>query len=302
MISWLPGALFAVLNRLGRAAADTRHTVGAVSAPDRSAVLNCDVVHWAEPGAPAAAGAGAAGCERRRFDKERIEDRIHRAAHEAVIEVIAGRRERLPGRDGGDCAINVRLRLGDDVPRLLRLGCAEHGDVILRHNDLRRTQIGELLFPAKRMVVFGGIADLTAAGHDEPRLSGRGELRPAQPAFHQAGDAPGVGGGDDHQALIRPDRRSVLRPDAVIHAEKLIAQGVRDTLCGVPAVARTAEVKYHDCTSLLFSLHDDMFCGFSTAACLLTCAVRPSAKPGQETALPHNFVSRSTLTAKIIDL
>ena len=202
MISGLPEALLAVLNGLHWTMADARHTVGAVAAPDGPTVLNGNVVGRAEPDTLAAAGAGVARRERLRFDKERIENRIHRAAHEAVIKVIAGHRECLAGRDGRDCAVNVRFRPGDDLPRLLRLGRIEHGNVILGHDDLRRTHIGELFFPTKRMVIFGGIADLAAAGHDEPRLPGPKELRPTQPVLHQTGDAPGIGGRDDHQVLI----------------------------------------------------------------------------------------------------
>ena len=93
MIPRLAQALFAVLDGFRAAAADARHAVGAVAAPDRLAVLNRNVVRWAKPGTLTTAGAGIAGCKGVCFDEERIEDRIHRAAHEAVIEVIVGRRE-----------------------------------------------------------------------------------------------------------------------------------------------------------------------------------------------------------------
>lgn len=206
MIPRFPHTPLAVLNGFRRAVADTRHAVGAVAAPDRPAVLDGDVVGRAELGALTAAGAGVAGSERLCFDKKRIEDGIHRTAHEAVIEVIAGRRECLTGRDGGDCAVNVRLRLGDDLPRLLRLGCVKHGNVILGHDDLCRSHIGELFVPAERVVILGGVANLAAAGHDEPRLLDPREFRPAQPVLYQTGDAPGVGGRDNHQTLICLDR------------------------------------------------------------------------------------------------
>lgn len=49
MIPGLAQALFAVLDGLGRAAADTGHAVGAVAAPDRLAVLDRDAVCRAEP-------------------------------------------------------------------------------------------------------------------------------------------------------------------------------------------------------------------------------------------------------------
>lgn len=58
MIPWPSQALFSILDGFRRAAADARHAVGAVAAPDRLAVLNRDVVGWAELGALTAAGAG----------------------------------------------------------------------------------------------------------------------------------------------------------------------------------------------------------------------------------------------------
>ena len=58
MMPGLAQALFAVLDGFRAAAADTRHAVGAVAAPDRLAVLNRDVVRRAVPGTLTAAGAG----------------------------------------------------------------------------------------------------------------------------------------------------------------------------------------------------------------------------------------------------
>ena len=95
MIPGLAEALFDVLDGFRRAAADARHAVSAVAAPDRLAVLNRDVVHRAKPGTLTAADAGIAGRKGICFDEERIEDWIYRAAHKVVVEVIAGRCERL---------------------------------------------------------------------------------------------------------------------------------------------------------------------------------------------------------------
>ena len=85
MIPGLAQALFAILDGFRRAAADAGHAVGAVAAPDRLAVLNRDVVRWAEPGTLTAAGASISGRKGICFDEERIENWIHRAAHEAVV-------------------------------------------------------------------------------------------------------------------------------------------------------------------------------------------------------------------------
>ena len=107
MIPGFAEALFAVFDGFHRTAADARHAVGAVAAPDRLTVLNRDVVRWAELGTLTAAGAGIAGRKSICFDEERIENRIHRATHEAVVEVIAGRSELLARLDGGDHTVNV---------------------------------------------------------------------------------------------------------------------------------------------------------------------------------------------------
>ena len=141
MIPGLAKALFAVLDGFRGTAADTGHAVGAVTAPDRLAILDRDVVPWAEPGTLTAAGAGIAGRKSSCFEEKRIENRVYRAAHEAVVEVAAGRRERLLRRDDGNHTVNVRFRPCNDLPRFLRVRRVEHGNVIFRHDDLRRTHI-----------------------------------------------------------------------------------------------------------------------------------------------------------------
>ena len=72
MIPRLAQAFSAVLDGFRAAAADTRHAVGAVTAPDRLAVLDRDVVCRAKPGTLTAAGAGIAGRKGVRFDEESI--------------------------------------------------------------------------------------------------------------------------------------------------------------------------------------------------------------------------------------
>ena len=245
MIPGFAETLFAVLNGFCGTIADAGHAVGAVAAPDRLAVLDRAVVRGAAFGALAAAGAGVTGRKRLCLDKARVEDRIHRAAHEAVIEIVAGRCELLPRLDSRDGSVNVRLRPGNDLPCFLRLRCVEHGDVIFGHDNLRRAHIDKLFLLTERAVILSGITDLTAAGHDEPCLCPTGEVRSCQPILHNARDAPCVSGRDDHQALIGCDRRSITSFDAVIHAEKLVAQGNRNALCDVPAVPSTGEIEYH---------------------------------------------------------
>ena len=226
--------------------------MGAVLAPDRLALPQNDVVGGTSPDALAAAGAGITGGEGPRLDADGVENGVHRPAHEAVVEVIAGGGEGLSGADGSDGAVDVRLRPGHDAAGLLRLGHAEHGNVVLRHHQLGRAHAGQALFSAELAVIVVGAADLAAAGHDEPRLLCAGELRAQQPVPHQTGDAPGVGGGDDDQTLTRFNGRGVAAPDAVIQGQQGVAQRVRHALGRVAAVAGAGKVQDHVCPSLRY--------------------------------------------------
>ena len=245
MIPWLAKALFAVLDGLRGAVADAGHAVGAVLPPDGFPVLQGDVVGGAAPDALTAAGTGISGCEGICFYKAGIEDGIHRPAHKAVIELPPGWRKGPVFPDGGDRAVYVRLRSGHDLPGFLHLRGVEHGDVVLRHDDLRRAHADEALRLAETAVVAVGIADLAAAGHDEPRPLRTGQLRVQQPVLHDAGDPPGVGGRDDHQPLPGLHRGGVSGLDAVIQAQQRLAQPVGNAPGRVAAVPGAGKVKNH---------------------------------------------------------
>ena len=109
MVAGLAEALFAVLDGLCRAVADAGHAVGAVLAPDRLALPQNDVVGGTSPDALAAAGAGITGGEGPRPDADGVENGVHRPAHEAVVEVIAGGGEGLSGADGSMSAVEALL-------------------------------------------------------------------------------------------------------------------------------------------------------------------------------------------------
>mgnify|MGYP006993485110 CR=1 FL=1 len=172
-----PHAVFSVLDGGARAAADTGHAVGAVLPPNGLPGLQGDVVEGASPDALPAAGAGVSSGEGVCFHEAGIEDGIHRPAHEAVIELPPGRGKGPVFPDGGDRAVYVRLRSGHDLPGFLHLRGVEHGNVVLRHDDLRRAHAGKIFFLTETAVVPVGIADLAAAGHDEPRPLRSGQLR-----------------------------------------------------------------------------------------------------------------------------
>ena len=219
--------------------------MGAVLPPDGFPVLQGDVVGGAAPDALSAAGAGISDSEGICLYKAGIEDGIHRPAHEAVIELPPGWGKGPVFPDGGDRAVYVRLRSGHDLPGFLHLRGVEHGDVVLRHDDLRRAHAGETFCLTETAVVPIGIADLAAAGHDEPCPLRPGQLCMQQPVLHNAGDPPGVGGRDDHQPLPGLHRGGVPGLDAVIQAQQRLAQPVGNAPGRVAAVPGAGKVKNH---------------------------------------------------------
>ena len=108
--------------------------------------------------------------------------------------------------DRGDRAVDERLGFGDDPASLLDGWRVEHGDEILRHDDLRRAHVDEALFAAERAVVLRGVADLAAAVHDEPRFPRAAQFCSQQMVAHDARDAPGVGRHDEDEPSIDGDR------------------------------------------------------------------------------------------------
>ena len=245
MIPRLANALFAVLDRADRTVADARHAVGAVLAPNRLAVFQRDVVHRTALRALPAADAGVRDSKSIRFDAEFIENGVDRPAHEAVVEVVPRRRERLIGLNRGDGAVDAGLGLGDDLPRFVRLRRREHRNVVLRHDDLRRPHAGKTLFCAEFTVILVGVADLAAAGHDEPRQPRATQLRFQKPVAHDARNAPGIGRRDDDNPLAGFNERSVGSLDAVVQIYDLITKRVCDSLGDIFAVSSAGKVQNH---------------------------------------------------------
>ena len=70
------------------------------------------------------------------FDEEFVENRIDRATHEAVVEIVPRWLKRLIALNRGDGAFNAGFSFGDDFARFVRLGRREHRNIILRHENL----------------------------------------------------------------------------------------------------------------------------------------------------------------------
>ena len=90
MVARLSHALFAVFDGFLRAVTDTRHAMGTVFAPRRFPLFQMDIVQRTFSHALSAADAGITCRKRICFYKEPIENRVDRAAHEAVIKVVSG--------------------------------------------------------------------------------------------------------------------------------------------------------------------------------------------------------------------
>ena len=206
MVARLAGAFLAIFDGSCRAIADAGHALCAVGSPDGTGVLQCDVIQRAELFAFSAADADIACGKGICLHKQRIENRVHRAARDAVVEFFARRREHVSCADRGDRAVDERLGFGDDPASLLDGWRVEHGDEILRHDDLRRAHAGEIFFLTEAAVVAVGIADLAAAVHDEPRFPRAAQFCSQQMVAHDARDAPGVGRHDEDEPSIDGER------------------------------------------------------------------------------------------------
>ena len=93
-VARLAKALFAVFDRLGRAAGNACHAVRAVILPNRMSVVQRDGACRAELRAQAAAGAFFIHSELLGVDEERIERFVHNAAFELVGSAHLRLRER----------------------------------------------------------------------------------------------------------------------------------------------------------------------------------------------------------------
>ena len=118
MVARLAGAFLAIFDGSCRAIADAGHALCAVGSPDGTGVLQCDVIQRAELFAFAAADADIACGKGICLHKQRIENRVHRAARDAVVEFFARRREHVSCADRGDRAVDERL--GEPPRRLAR--------------------------------------------------------------------------------------------------------------------------------------------------------------------------------------
>lgn len=177
-------ALFAVFDHPGRTTADTRHAVRAFLSPHGFPGCEPDVVQRAVPDTLPAADAGISDPEGVGFDKEPVERRIDRTAHEAVVKIVPRRGKGLIRPDARDDLIDDGFRLFHDHCGFLSLRGPEHRNVVFGHDDLCRPHVAQLLFSGEQAVVFCRVSDLAAAVHDEPDAFRADKLRSGKPVGH----------------------------------------------------------------------------------------------------------------------
>ena len=245
VIPGLAQTLFAVFDGLCGTITDAGHAVGTVFAPDGLPIPQHNAVGRAAPGALAAADAGIADSKGVCPDKAGIENGVYRPAHKTVIKVVSRGSKGLTGANGGYGAVNTRLSRGHDLPCLIDVRSVEHGNVVLRHDDLCRAHADKTFCLTEHPVIFVGAADLAAAGHDEPCVPCSLKRCLQQPVSHKAGNAPGVGRRDDDKMFAGLYGRDVVGFDAVIHTEQRVIQRLRYTSGDVFAVACARKVKNH---------------------------------------------------------
>lgn len=245
VVTGLAQAFFAVFDGLGGAVADAGHAVGTLAAPYRPACCQADVVQRAALDALSASDAAVIRLERPGLDEEPVKDRVDRPAHKTVVQILAGGGKRLSGLDAVNGLLDSRGGAVHDAPGLGRVRGGEHGNVVLRHLDGGGTHGAQLLALCQPAVIVVGAADLAAAVHHKPDALCLGQRRGLQPLLYDPGDAPGVGGG--HQHDIRPGlhRGGVRSLDADIQVQRWHAEGLCDLGGDIPAVAGAGKIQYH---------------------------------------------------------
>ena len=127
----------------------------------------------------------------------------------------------------------------------------EHGNVVFRHDDLGCAHVPQVLLGCKLPVIFCRIADLAAAIHHKPDALCPGQLGVAQPLGHHPGNAPCVGGRDQHHILPGLHRGGIPCLDAGVQVVKRHIQLFGNAPCQIPAVAGSRKIKYHSCPLIL---------------------------------------------------
>ena len=215
--------------------------MGAVAAPQRLAVLQCDIVQRTEPHTFAAADTFIIGAERTRMNARPVKNRIHSVAHQTVVKI--------PARSGECLALGnplrrfgyYRLCAFDYLTRLLFGGHGEHGDVILGHDNLSRAHVFKALSLAKQLVILRRVAYLAAAVHDEPSLLSTGKFGIADPFLGNFRNPPCICRRDKDKSLGL-DGGGIRTLDPLGHIQQLIADDLGHPLGNIATVARAGEI------------------------------------------------------------
>lgn len=242
MISGFSHALFAVLDGLGRAMADAGHAVGTVFAPHGLAVYQLDIIQRAQLRALAAVNAGISYCEGICLHTKPIEKTVDQTAHETVVSVVTEERERLAGGNHFGDTAKDRIRFGNNLLGGLGIRGIEHGNIVFRHDHLGGAHIFEAPCLTQLLIIFCGVADLAAAGHDKPDSGHAAEFRAAEPLLYDAGNTPGIGRGYKNQRAVDIHVMRIVFLEFLYQIDQGIAGMVSDMSGDIAAVAGTGKV------------------------------------------------------------
>lgn len=245
LVTCLAAGGFAVLNGLGRAAAEAGHAVGAVVAPDRPAVLHMDVAKRADLLAFAAGDAGIGHGKAFGLHVEPVEQGVDHAGFELVGKACGMLGCILPGQDAVGTGPDGGGSGSQKLLCFLLCGRREEDNIVVRHYNGEGAAAGQGFFRTKGAVGGGGISYLTAAGHDEIGIPAAGKMCAANKVGKDAGNLPAVGGADKDPRFAggKLSRDSVA--DIVKGVHTFVLQGFSQQAGAVAAVAGSGKVKDH---------------------------------------------------------
>ena len=142
--------------------------MGTVFAPHRLFLPKLNIVHRTFSNTQSASSTGFTCFKIIRFYNHFIKNRVHRSTHQTVIQIIPRYRKFLLLLNTFDCCLNIRFRFCRNLLCLIHLWCIEHGDIILRHNNLCCSHIVKLFLFCQAAIILCCITDFTATIHHKP--------------------------------------------------------------------------------------------------------------------------------------
>ena len=142
--------------------------MGTVFAPHRLFLPKLNIVHRTFSNTQSASSTGFTCFKVIRLYNHFIKNRVHWSTHQTVIQIIPRYRKFLLLLNTFDCCLNIRFRFCRNLLCLIHLRCIEHGDIILRHNNLCCSHIVKLFLFCQAAIILCCITNFTATIHHKP--------------------------------------------------------------------------------------------------------------------------------------